>query len=132
MAITVDCWDASDPGCRYMKGGRHPMGKAAWQGLLQSVKASQPNVFQMTDLVKAAVANQALTSKQLITLVEIFKPSVFQMLDVVRVCAPNVVDPQNGLGIAAVFQPHVFQGKDAVKLMASQAPGKKLDQVIYE
>ncbi|MFN3200340.1 MAG: hypothetical protein ACE366_18220 [Bradymonadia bacterium] len=130
--IKVDCWDKSDPGCHFVKNGKHPMGKAAWKGFLQSVKSSSPNVFQMLDQVKSVMGNNYITSKQLMVLVKQFKPNVFQMLDVVKACGPKVVDPQNGLGIGQPFQPNVFQAKDAVKVMSGQAHGKKLDNVVLE
>ncbi len=126
--IMIDCWDHSDPGCLFTRNGKHPMGKSAWKGFYNSVKSAGPSVFKQVDMVKAAMANNGnyITSKQLNQLVLLLKPNVFKMLDVVQLCAPRVVDAQNGLGIGQPFEPNSFKAKDAVKAISGQPHGIKV------
>ncbi len=116
----VDCWNNQDPGCFNTKGGNPPMGRAAFEGLRRSVASMSPNVFQMLDALRAGMQNAYMTSMQLTVIVRLFKPNVFQMLDAVKVCAPRLVDPQNGQGVAAEFQPNVFQARDAAAIIGAQ------------
>jgi len=116
----VDCWNDADPGCANTKGGNPPMGRAAFEGLRRSVQSAGPNVFTMLDALKAGMQNAYMTSMQLVVIVRLFKPNVFQMLDAVKVCAPRLVDPQNGQGVAAEFQPNVFQARDAAGIIGAQ------------
>lgn len=96
------------------------MEKTAFEAVLAAVRAQKPNVFPMQDTLKAAIANQYLTSMQLGILVDEFKPNVFPMLDVVKAAAPKLVDPQNGVSISAKFQPNVFPAQEAAKVIAEQ------------
>ncbi len=121
----VDCWDDQDPGCQFIKEGQGPMEKAAWAGFIEGLRASQPNVFTMEEYLKAALGQQRLTARQLGVIVTEFRPHVFSMLDAVKICAPRLVDPQNGQSIVPLFAPHSFQGADAAKIIAGQPPGER-------
>jgi hypothetical protein len=116
----VECWNAQDPGCYNTKGGNPPMQRAQFDGIRAAVNAAGPNVFGRLDAIRIGVSNAYLTSLQMILLVRMLKPSVFQMVDAVKACAPRLVDPQNGQGIAAEFGPAVFQARDAAAIVAAQ------------
>jgi hypothetical protein len=75
----------------------------------------------MLDRVKTGIAGGYLTSRQLVHLLQLFKPHVFPMLDVVKVCAPRLVDPENGAGLVAdAFRPHTNVGSQAAAIVAAQ------------
>lgn len=115
------CWNDNDPGCGGTRGGHPPMSRAAFDSLMTAVRGAKPHVFPMQDVVKSMMGNQYLTSMQLGILVEEFKPHVFPMQDVVKVCAPKLVDPQNGGVVSAKFQPHVFPMQDVARLISAQS-----------
>lgn len=115
------CWNEQDPGCGSTRGGNPPMSRAAFDSLMTAVRGAKPHVFPMQDVVKSMMGNQYLTSMQLAVLVEEFKPHVFPMQDVVKVCAPKLVDPQNGGVVSAKFQPHVFPMQDVARLISAQS-----------
>ncbi len=115
------CWNDADPGCEGTRGGNGPMARAAFDSLMTAVRGAKPHVFPMQDVVKSMMSNQYLTSLQLAILVEEFKPHVFPMQDVVKICAPKLVDPQNGGVVSAKFQPHVFPMQDVTRLISAQS-----------
>jgi hypothetical protein len=116
----VDCWNGSDPGCLRTKGGQPPMGKVAFEGFLQTVRAQKPHVFPMKDAMEAALQNATLTSQQLSVIIEEFKPHSQVMLDVIKLAAPRLVDPQNGAGVSAKLAPHTFLVQEAAEAISAQ------------
>lgn len=114
------CWNNSDPGCDHTKNGNSPMNKAAFDSFMSAVRGAKPHVYPMQDMVKSMIGNQYLTSMQLSIVVEEFKPHIYPMQDVVKICAPRLVDPQNGGVVSAQFKPHVFPMQDVAQLIAAQ------------
>lgn len=114
------CWNARDPGCNHTKNGNYPMNKAAFDSFLSGVRGAKPHVYPMQDMVKSMIGNQYLTSLQLSLIVEEFKPHVYPMQDVVKICAPRLVDPQNGGVVSTQFKPHVFPMQDVAALISAQ------------
>jgi hypothetical protein len=116
----VDCWNAADPGCLRTKGGNPPLGKVAFEGFLQAVRAQKPHVFPMKDTVEASLQSAYLTSQQLSVVIEEFKPHSQVMLDVIKLAAPRLVDPQNGAGVSAKLAPHTFLVQEAAEAISAQ------------
>ncbi len=118
---TVSCWSASDPGCGRMRNGQYAMGAPAFASFLALVRSAKPHVFPMKDRVSSGLGGQYLTSAQLVRVLQEFRPHVFPMLDVVKICAPRVVDPENGVGsVAAAFSPHTMVGTQAASVLSAQ------------
>lgn len=112
-----DCGTGNDPGCMMTRNGLAPMDGVTFGGLLQALKGIN-NQFSQADMVKAVLANSAMTALQLKQVLELFSSDMVR-LDVAKVCAPRVVNPQHALGLATLFQSS-FSAQDYTKLMASQ------------
>lgn len=100
--VRRDCGTQDDPGCGPSRGGLVAMDAATYRGFLASVKQN-PNELTRLDTVRAVVANQGLTAKQLGPILDAFQNELLR-LDAAKAAAPHLIDPAHALGHATKWR----------------------------
>lgn len=117
--VQRDCGTGNDVGCTMTRDGAYALDAAAWNSLLNALRAT-PSEGQRQRICEGAFQRSYVTAFQLGMVLDLFGNEATRLI-VARFAAPRVVNPQHALGYASKW-PTPALAQQYTQVMTAQLP----------